>query len=114
MPNKPQIIISQIAQLLEELRETLGEKSDLQSRRHFVLPSKRKASGVTGGINTLIHENFFDTPRSLSTVRGKLREMGYFYSDPAIATKLLRLVKSRDLNRIFNQKDNKWEYVIRK
>ena len=62
----------------------------------------------------LIEEKFFDTPKEISAVIEKLKEVGYYHKSTAVAMNLLNLTKRRTLNRFKNKKTKNWEYVIRK
>ena len=110
----PKIIISEIKKLLDELGGSLGIKTD-----HSQITKKTKVDtssprGALGAINMLIEEKFFDTPKEISAVIEKLKEVGHYHKSTAVAMNLLNLTKRRTLNRFKNKKTKNWEYVIRK
>lgn len=52
---------------------------------------KEKFVGPTGGMRLLVSKSFFKTKRSLSEVKNKLAEEGYYYSLQAVQNALNRL-----------------------
>ncbi|MDD2678239.1 MAG: hypothetical protein PHN95_02435 [Candidatus Pacebacteria bacterium] len=110
----PKTIISEIKDLLDELGSSLGVKTG-----HGQIAKKTKIDtspprGVLGAINMLIEEKFFDTPKEISAVIEKLKEVGHYHKSTAVAMNLLNLTKRRTLNRFKNKETKNWEYVIRK
>ena len=108
-------------EMLEEIMERLKnletrvsalEKSLASTKEES--PKLEKFEGLSGGINKLIHEGFFNTPRSLKEVVNELQRQCYFYAKPAINTALMRdFVKRKNvLTRI--GKRGEWKYVLRK
>ena len=73
---------------------------------------KQAKKGVGGGLATIIAEGFLDTPQSVDEIMLRLRQDGHFYEFSVVATKLLRMVRGRELTRIRDGK--KWKYVTRK
>jgi len=71
-------------------------------------------SGLKGGMNLLIDNNFFAEPRSLREIDVELKREGYHYLKPSISKKLsVDLTnKQKLLTRIKIEKN--WKYVIRK
>jgi hypothetical protein len=109
------IIISEIVSLLEELNNSLGIEHQPYSKvANKVGRNDTSPKGAVGAINTLIEENFFNTPKEISVILEKLKEIGHFHKSTAIAMNLLNLTKRRVLNRFKNKETKNWEYVIRK
>lgn len=110
----PKLIIGEIKDLLDELGASFGVKSihDKNSDKTSRLAASQK--GALGAINILIEEKFFNTPKEISTVLEKLKEIGHYHRSTAIAMNLLNLTKRRTLNRFKNKETKNWEYVIRK
>lgn len=107
-------IFNEIKNLLDELEGSLGVKTT-----HDRASSKAKTNdlvpkGALGAINMLIHEDFFDTPKGISVIMEKLKEIGHYHKATTISMNLLNLTKRRTLNRFKNKKTKNWEYVIRK
>jgi hypothetical protein len=73
---------------------------------------KTKKKGVGGGLETLMLDGFLDEPKSVSQIIERLKKEGHHYRFSVVATKLLRMVRSRELTRIPEQ--GKWKYVTRK
>jgi len=110
----PKIIINEIKDLLDEMGDSLGIKTG-----HGQIAKKTKIDtsspkGALGAINMLIEEKFFDTPKEISEVIEKLKEVGHYYKSTAVAMNLLNLTKRRVLNRFKNKETKNWKYVIRK
>ena len=102
--------LSKIEQFL--LSEIL-EKSPVLKTKTTSIKSK-SYEGVTGGIQLLIDNNFFNKPKSMREVFDELNREGYFYSLQSADTTLRRIfvVKRKILTRIMV--DKIWKYVIRK
>jgi len=110
----PKIIIDEIGDLLNELRNSFSldfprGKEISQTGKSNVL-----SKGALGSINMLINENFFDTPKEISAIIERLKEVGHYHKRTAIAMNLLNLTKRRIFNRFKNNETKNWEYVIRK
>ncbi len=110
----PKVIINEIKGLLDELSSSLGVKFAYSQATNKAKVSASFPKGALGAINMLIEENFFDTPKEISVVIEKLKEMGHYHKPTAVAMNLLNLTKRRILNRFTNNKTKNWEYVIRK
>jgi len=116
MRSQKQIII-EIRSLLDELDGSLGlEKINLSSTKKIIKENIKLAppKGALGAVNMLIDEKFLDTPKEISTILQKLKEVGHYHKSTAIAMNLLNLTKRRILNRFQNKETKNWEYVIRK
>lgn len=73
---------------------------------------KRQRLRPVDHIEELIDKNFFKTPRGLSEIRDKLREMGHVYPLTTLSPIMLRQVRSRNLRRLKESKTgNKWKYA---
>jgi len=110
----PKIIISEIKDLLDELEGSFGVKAGHSQVTKKIKVDTSPPRGALGAINMLIEEKFFDTPKEISAVIEKLKEVGHYHKSTAIAMNLLNLTKKRILNRFKNKKTKNWEYVIRK
>ena len=110
----PKLIINEIKGLLDELGGSFGVKSTHGQTTDKVKANTSIPKGALGVINMLIEEKFFDTPKEVSAVMIKLKEVGYYHKPTAVAMNLLNLTKRRILNRFKNKETKNWEYVIRK
>ncbi len=110
----PKIIINEIKKLLDELSSACGVKSAHKQPTNKTKVSTSFPKGVLGAINMLIEENFFDTPKEISVIIEKLKEVGHYHKRTAISMNLLNLTKRRILNRFKNKETKNWEYVTRK
>ncbi len=111
---EPKTIISEIKNLLDELSDSFGVELPSDKKIKQKNKSTTPQKGALGAINTLINENFFDTPKEMSKVMEKLKEIGHYHKITTIGMNLLNLTKRRVLNRFKNKKTKNWEYVIRK
>ena len=105
-------IAEQIKQLVDQLVEistakTQGGKPSIQAK-----PKAKK--GAAGGLEMLIEEGFFNSPKDFPAVIVRLQEIGRYYSKPTVAMNLLNLTKRRTLHRMKDNETKKWKYVIRR
>jgi hypothetical protein len=110
----PKVIISEIKGLLDELGSSFSVKLSYSQSVNKTKASASFPKGALGAINMLIEEKFFDTPKEMSAVIEKLKELGHYHKSTAVAMNLLNLTKRRTLNRFKNKETKNWEYVIRK
>jgi hypothetical protein len=110
----PKLIINEIKSLLDELSDSFGVKSTHGQTTNKVKATTSMPKGALGVINMLIEEKFFNTPKEVSAVMIKLKEVGHYHKPTAVAMNLLNLTKRRTLNRFKNKETKNWEYVIRK
>lgn len=117
----PNQVINDIAILLNELSSILGRSAKSNKGSFLVGASAKdeakKYTGVAGGIKTLITDNFFQEPKSLSEIITHLRKEGFNYRRPVIAMALLRAVRNRSLTRLESENrkgKEKWIYAERK
>jgi hypothetical protein len=62
-------------------------------------------------IQGLTDKGFFRTPRGLSDIRDRLREMGHLYPLTTLSSAMLIQVRRRALRRTKDAKaDNRWKY----
>jgi len=108
------IIIKEIEELLDELGGSLNSKISVGNVTMKTKSGITPPKGAFGAISMLMAENFFDSPKEISTVLNKLKEVGHYHKPTAIAMNLLNLTKRRVLNRFQNKETKNWEYVIRK
>lgn len=100
--------IDSLEKRLEKIEKTIfGTKSTRT-------PSKKSFSGLLGGINLLLENNFFKKPRLVTEIQDELQKENYFHSIQSTDTALRRsFVKSKKLlTRI--KVDGIWQYVLRK
>jgi hypothetical protein len=112
MKNKAQEIAKQIKQLLDQLVALSGAGPSARKPSAQVIPPAQK--GCSGGISILAEEGFFDSPKDLSVITGRLKEIGRHYSQSTVSMNLLNLTKRRTFNRLKDTKTKKWQYVLRK
>jgi len=110
----PKVIINEIKGLLDELSSSFGVKPTYGQAISKAKASAPFPKGALGAINMLIEEKFFDTPKEISAITEKLKEMGHYHKSTAVAMNLLNLTKRRTLNRFKNKETKNWEYVVRK
>jgi len=110
----PKVIINEIKGLLDELGGSFGVEPSRDKIISQISKSAASPKGALGAINMLIEKKFFDTPKEISVIMGKLKEMGHYHKSTAVAMNLLNLYKRRILNRFKNKETKNWEYVIRK
>ena len=70
--------------------------------------------GASGALSLLINEGFFDSPKDLNSIMGKLKEIGRYYPTPSVSMNLLNLTKRRTFNRLKDKETKGWQYVLRK
>jgi len=77
-------------------------------------PVKEEFKGLAGGINLMMKNGFFNTPRPVNEIQKELERLGYYHQTGAIRTALNRdfMKKKQILTRIM--KDEKWHYVVKK
>ena len=110
----PKLIINEIKDLLDELSGSFGKNPAHRKAADELSANKTLQKGASGAINMLIEENFFDSPKEISTILQRLKEVGHYHKSTAVAMNLLNLTKRRILNRFKNKETKNWEYVIRK
>ena len=111
--SKSQKIAEQIKLLLDELVVLAGEKSTTKSNdRGEVAKITRK--GAAGALTMLTDEGFFDSPKEISAIMEKLKEIGRHYPQTTVAMNLLNLTKRRTFNRLKEKGSKNWLYVLRK
>jgi len=113
MQKSPQHIAEEIKRLVDQL---VASTQPVPTHRKETnqMPSVKGTKGATGALSILIGEGFFDSPKDLSTVMGKLQEMGRHYPQPSVSMNLLNLTRKRTLIRIRDSKTKPWQYVLRK
>lgn len=114
MTKKQKAIISQIKKLLEDLEKSMVGRATNTKGVVSARSMSSEPKGALGAVMMLIEEGFFDKPKEISAVMGRLKEVALYHKGPAIAMNLLNLTKRRVLNRFKNKESKNWEYVIRK
>jgi hypothetical protein len=99
-------VVALIARL-EGLEDIPRTPQSAASRSNSQTKSKPSLPGL---ISEMISNGFFKEPRHLSALKDALEQNGQFYPVTTLSPAMLRLVRSRQLRRI---KDNKgrWSYV---
>jgi hypothetical protein len=99
-------VVALIARL-EGLEDVPRTPQSAASRSNSQTKSKPSLPGL---ISEMISNGFFKEPRHLSALKDALEQNGQFYPVTTLSPAMLRLVRSRQLRRI---KDNKgrWSYV---
>jgi len=77
--------------------------------------SKTKTSfkGLSGGIEFLIQESFFNTERTLKEIHDELIKNGYHYPKTSLPSVLISLVRKKQIARILGR-DKMWHYILTK
>ena len=114
MTRNPKTILSEIKALVNELETMIGGVSPTYKTNSKQSFSTTTPKGALGAITMLIDEGFFDTPKEISQIMEKLKQIGHYHKRPAISMNLLNLTKRRVLNRFKNKETKNWEYVVRK
>lgn len=73
---------------------------------------EKKYSGLRGGIEYLIDNDFFQNLRSSKETHAELKKENYFHSLESVDKRLRFLVSKKLLTRV--KDDNIWKYAIRK
>jgi len=115
MTRNPKIILSEIKDLINELEKMIGGVSSTHTKSSSKQSSPTTTpKGALGAITMLLDEGFLDTPKGISQIMEKLKQIGHYHKRPAISMNLLNLTKRRVLNRFKNKETKNWEYVVRK
>ncbi|MFA5742617.1 MAG: hypothetical protein WCX77_04210 [Candidatus Paceibacterota bacterium] len=113
MENDIKKIAAQIKSLVDELA-ALANASNPKGQSTKKKVRTAEAKGAIGALNLLAEEGFFDTPKDISLVMGKLKEIGRYYPQPAVSMNLLNLTRRRIFTRIPDKETKNWLYVIKK
>ena len=112
MKKTAQEIAKEIKELVDQLASISSAGTSAGKASVKVKPKAKK--GASGALSILIEEEFFDTPKNLSAIMGRLKEIGRYYPKPTVSMNLLNLTRRRMLTRIPDSKTKKWLYVLRK
>jgi hypothetical protein len=115
MPKSPKQIVDEIKCLLDQLISMRPPPAH-HTKSSLTSPQLRDKKGASGALSILVQEEFFDSPKDISAVMSKLKEMGRYYSLSLISMNLLNLTKPprRVLTRFKDSKTKKWQYVVRR
>lgn len=113
MGNKAQKIAEQIKSLVDELVTMSGGVSTIKQKTQKTKPASIP-KGASGALTLLTDDGFFDTPRDISTIMEKLKEIGRYYPKTAVSMNLLNLQRRKVFSRLKNKDTKKYEYVLRK
>jgi len=104
-------MFSKIVNRLDKLEKAVFSEETQVGKK---TKKQKKYSGLTGGIQMLIDNNFFDIPKGVPTIASELKREAYHYPTESIRTALSRdfTKKNRVLTRIVEK--NKYKYVVRK
>ena len=106
-------IASEIKELLDQLViMASGQKKGKRITKTAKAITHSK--GASGALSMLTEEGFFDTPKDISLIMGRLKEIGRYYPKTTVSMNLLNLTKRRIFNRFKNKETKNWEYVVRK
>jgi len=113
MKNKVQKIVEQIKDLVDELAAISGRSV---TKKQIIIKRKTTSTpkGAIGALTMLTEEGFFDTPKDISAIMKKLREIGRYYPQTTVSMNLLNLSRRRIFNRFQDKDTKKWLYVLRK
>lgn len=109
-----QKIVDQIKALLDELVGMTGEKVVSKSVGKKITATPAPKKGASGALAILTSEGFFDTPKNISTIMDKLKEIGRYYPQTTVSMNLLNLTKRRVFTRLQDKDTKNWVYVIKK
>ena len=112
--NNPQKIADQIKTLLDELVIMTGEKILSKSDTKKIVLNPIAKKGAAGALAVLTNEGFFDSPKDISTIMDKLKEIGRYYPQTAVSMNLLNYTKRRAFTRLKDKETKNWLYVIKK
>ena len=87
-------------------RRAVSTRTTAKTQTKF---SGRKKTTATTLVAEMIDNGFFKEPQALADIQAALKQGGHYFSQPGVATALLRAVKARKLRRI--KEDNGWTYV---
>ena len=107
--------INELKQLLKKHEERITKLEKLLSlSKKPKIKKSNNYSGLTGGIQFLIDNKFFNNPKGLKEIISKLKEEGYHYGKAPIAKALS--VGFTNKKKIFSRfkEDKNFKYVIRK
>ena len=91
--------------------ESLGSEPVSQPRRAARADAKtRSRPTLVGLLSEMIDDGFFTQPKHLSALKEHLEQNGHFYPLTTLSPAMLRLVRSRRLRRIKDEK-RRWAYI---
>ncbi|MDP2621155.1 MAG: hypothetical protein Q8P46_13460 [Hyphomicrobiales bacterium] len=97
----------EVVALLARLEQGVSDDEPERANRHR--RQSRPRATPTSVVEELISDGFFAVPRDLGTIRIALRDKGHFYPATSLSPVMLRLVRSKVLRRI--KEDKRWMYV---
>ncbi len=114
MENKVQKIVEQIKLLLDDLAVLVNEKMLVEPGAKIKIEKSLTKKGASSTIAMLTDEGFFDSPKEISAIMKKLKEIGRHYPQTTVAMNLLNLKKRRTFDRLKEKGSKNWFYVLRK
>jgi len=113
MESNAQKLAEQIKSLVDEL-VTMSDGVSTKKQKTQKAKTTSVPKGASGALTLLTEDGFFDTPRDISTIMEKLKEIGRYYPQTSISMNLLNLTKRRIFNRLKDKESKNWLYVLRK
>lgn len=101
-------ILNEHGKQLEKIIKLLSS-SETQQKLQPV--KKKNPKSVSGLIERMKDESFFDTPKTLGEIAEGLKQDGYYYKTTSLTNPLRRLLQKRVIGRI--SVNGKWAYVKR-
>lgn len=114
MKKEPREIAKEIKLLADQLITIIDEQPKLSKQFSKQINKASTTKGASGALSMLIDEKFFDTPKDISLIMERLKEIGRYYPRTTISMNLLNLVKRRTFNRLKDKETKNWQYVLRK
>jgi len=112
MPDGTKMRVEGSAEEITELVRKLQGSTNPTRTASKGVKERRKRLRLVDHIEGLIDKNFFRTPRGLSEVRDKLREIGHVYPLTTLSPAMLTQVRRRALRRMKDPKaGNRWKYA---
>jgi len=104
-----------ISRILEDHEKRLSKiEETIFSKKVKVQKFPKNYSGLSGGIELLIDDGFFDTPKSTREIQGELKREGYHYSFTSVSKMLsIDFIQKRRVLRGLKE-GGIWRYVLRK
>jgi hypothetical protein len=95
-------------------KEFFGEATLTAQKQKKSQPTKveKKYSGLKGGIEFLIDNQFLNTLKTSGDVYTELKKENYFHTLQSVDKRLRFLVSKKALTRI--KENNQWKYAVRK
>jgi len=107
--------ILKILRKIDERIERIEKKLKTSKPSTISLPETKKVSkkpeSLTGLIINLKNSGYFDKPKTVKEITGKLEQQGWHYPHASLTHPLQRLLRKRAIGRVAVK--GKWAYVKR-